>query len=679
MQAIWSRAGQAHRCGCKACFSASGGMMRQSATRATQRKPTFSEIFTACYTSIMGTAAVLDAERKDRRRKDLDRQIEEVSNELANLVEKGQKKAPTKPPAGDISNRYPGALKNHVRQNPEISKMLDALGPSHKWQKTVATKADVDRFWEIYDLSPSNKVRGVDYDALMKELIEEEGLPIKHRQPRTVRQAKAAEVAAKALVFRFLDAGDYMIGSERMQTTREEVAKLMKSKLPIWHIDMSAEALNTCSLELNQVLREIFDASTPSNVDHTIHSLCHNILTSPQALSIHTYNHLIAGLDKVGMHRLASEVVGSFFHGRLEPTQHTLVCILNHFKATHDIDSFAGFIARMTGKDQRGVIIRRKTRGEVATFFRIHGWAMKKDVAVASHFVVERARFDEKVFAAIIEGMLAFSRLRAAVGAFAASITADLTISVRTISELLDCCARSLDRIAANKVLKALETKPELISHAFTQENDQLYLARRIRSLLDICGREDESPTSVAPFLKKPVFSIVLSEEQKRVLHIARTAHAVGQTEWLLGHARQYIQRVKTGNAGTIRVKSGSSQMYMLWKATKLARTVPEVPPKPEMPSSQVGDIDWSASDRLEEAPDTQLVQKHMSTSNIQSDFLSEKQSELPSEPQSGVSQEPGEPSAWDRLEEAMETKPKKNKSKTKTKINEVFETIQIM
>ncbi|KXH65508.1 pentatricopeptide repeat domain-containing protein [Colletotrichum salicis] len=626
----------------------------------------------------MGTAAVLDAERKDRRRKDLDRQIEEVSNELANLVEKGQKKAPTKPPAGDIGNRYPGALKDHVRQNAEISEILDALGPSHKWQKTAATKADVDRLWEIYDLSPSNKVRGVDYDALMKELIEEEGVPIKHRQPRTVRQAKAAEVAARALVYRFLDAGDYMIGSEKMQTTREEVAKLTRSKLPIWHqCELSVEALNTCSLELNRVLRKIFDASTPLNVHHTIQSLCHNILTSPQALSIHTYNHLIAGLDKVGMHRLASEVVDSFFHGKLEPTQHTLVCILNHFKATHDVDGFAGFIARMTGKDQRGVNIRRKTHDEVATFFRIHGWAIRKDVVVGSHYVVERARLDEKIFAAIIEGMLAFSRLRAAVGAFAASITADLTISMRTISELLDCCARSLDRTAADAVLKALETKPELIGQAFTQENDQLYLARRIRSLLDICGREDESPTSVAPFLKKPVFSIVLSEEQKRVLHIARTAHAVGQTEWLLGHARHYIQRVKTGNAGTIRVKSGSSQMYMLWKATKLARPVPEVPPKPEMPSSQVRDIDWSAPNRLEEAPDTQLAQKHMSTSNIQSGFLSEKQSELPSQPESGVSQEPGEPSAWDRLEEAMETKPKKNKSKTK--INEVLETIRIM
>ncbi|EXF76571.1 pentatricopeptide repeat domain-containing protein [Colletotrichum fioriniae PJ7] len=615
----------------------------------------------------MGTAAMLDAERKDRRRKDLDQQIEQVSNELANLVEKAPKITPEKPPAGDIGNRYPGALKDHVRQNPEISKILDALGPSYRWQRTVATKADVDRLWTIYELSPSNGTRRVDHDALIKELMSEETMAIEHRKPRTIRQAKAAMVATKALVYKFLDAGESMIGSAGMRTAREEVVKLTKRKFPMWdESQLSSEALNACSLELNEALRSIFDTSTPLNVQHTIYSVCHNLLVSPQALTIHTYNHLIAGLDKVGMHRLASAAVLAFFQGKLEPTQHTLVCILNHYRTIQDADNFSDFIARMTGKDERGIKIRRKKHEEVAEHFYLHGWAKKKDVAIGSRYVVERARFDEKVFAAIIEGMLAFDRLRAAVGAFAASITADLTISMRTMSELLDCCTRSLDRTAAAKVLEVLETKPELIRPAFPGKNDKLYLARRIRNLLDICGLEHRLPTSVAPFLKEPAFSIVSSEEQKRVFHLARIAHTVYQTEWLLNSARDYLRRVKTGTAGTIRIESGSSQMYRMWRATKLVWPVPEGLPEnqPGMSFPQEEKVDWSAWDRLEEASETQLAQKSMSKSNTQSDSPSENQ---------------GQSSAWDRLEEATETKPNKTKYENKPKIDEVFETIEIL
>ncbi len=44
-------------------------------------------VFTACYTAIMATAAVLDAGQKDKRRQELDRQIDEAKSDLANLME----------------------------------------------------------------------------------------------------------------------------------------------------------------------------------------------------------------------------------------------------------------------------------------------------------------------------------------------------------------------------------------------------------------------------------------------------------------------------------------------------------------------------------------------------------------------------------------------------------------
>ncbi|OHE90536.1 pentatricopeptide repeat domain-containing protein [Colletotrichum orchidophilum] len=678
MQALWSRAGQAHRCGCRACFDAAGGIMRHSATRATPRKPTFSEIFTACYTSIMGTAAVLDATRKDRRRKDLDRQIEEVRTELANLVENAPTNVLKKPPAGDIANRYKGALADHVRQNPEISEILDTLGPQYKWQKTAATSAAVNKLWKKYGLSPSKEAnispRSIDYDVLMQGLTEEEQMSIKHRQPQTIRQAKAAEAAARALVYEFLDAGESILGSQQIQSAREEVVKLSKSKLPRWdQEEPNAEALNECSLELNQVLRSIFAASTPSNIPHTVFSLCHNILVSPQALTIHTYNHLIAGLDRVGLHPLASAAVNAFYRGQVEPTQHTMVCLLNHFREMRDADGFAEVIARMTGKDQRGIKIRRKTHEEVELNHKLHGWVRKKDVAIGSQYIVERARFDANIFTAIIEGMLAFDRLRAAVGAFAASITADLRVSARTVSDLLDCCVRSLDHKAAAEVLKVLATKPQLIGQVFTQESDQLRLAGRIQSLLEICGFKHMSPASVAPFLKALPTSFALSEEQRRGIDIARIVHFVEHTEWKLKSVRKLIQRVKSGDTGWL-IESGSPRMRLLSRQAKLVWPVPvavlaEVPSEDHSKSTldtanalSQRESDSSALDRLEETSMTQT--KHRSKSK--SEALRADQSELSPAPARDVLPKESESSAWDRLEDATEAIPKKSKSKSK-------------
>src|SRR6478735_10718358 len=85
MQALWSRAGQAHRCGCRACETVVSSRGRRVTTAARPRKVTFADIFTACYSSMFATAAIVDAVRKEDRRQELDRQLEETRRELAQL------------------------------------------------------------------------------------------------------------------------------------------------------------------------------------------------------------------------------------------------------------------------------------------------------------------------------------------------------------------------------------------------------------------------------------------------------------------------------------------------------------------------------------------------------------------------------------------------------------------
>lgn len=84
MQALWSRTGLSHRCACRACEQVLGAG-RRATTKASRRKATFAEAFTALYSSVLATAAVVDAVRKEDRKVKVDAELEEVRNELSEL------------------------------------------------------------------------------------------------------------------------------------------------------------------------------------------------------------------------------------------------------------------------------------------------------------------------------------------------------------------------------------------------------------------------------------------------------------------------------------------------------------------------------------------------------------------------------------------------------------------
>ncbi|EFQ35203.1 pentatricopeptide repeat domain-containing protein [Colletotrichum graminicola] len=566
MQALWSRAGQVRHCGCKACFNAAGGMMRQSATRATQRKPTFTEMFTACYTSIMGTAAVLDAKRKDERRKDLERQLEEARAEFAKVMENSSADTLETAPAGNIANRYKGALRDHKKQPSEISEFFDSLGRTQTWSRAPPRSPEVEMIWAEYGLEPTRRsmraLARTDYVLLDRLLVEDEApRNFQHRAPKTLRQMKAAEDNMQQLVSSLLrgktvtgsgDPKKIRRGLDKVkhddcdtQHLQQEVAELRQRSYPHYEREVDSGALKKCSADLNRSLRDIFEVAQPSNLRSTIMKVCHNLLVSSQPPTIHTYNTLIKGFDAAGLHPLASSVVKSLFQSKLEPTQGTLVCLLNHFKETNESGNFNNIIERMTGKDCRGMKIRRKPIDDVNVDPKLRRWALSKDVVVTKQYVIERAWFDTQVFAAIVEGMLSFRYLRNAVATVAFGLKMGFTFSLRTMSQLLDQCVRALDPKAALGVLGALATKPKLVEAVFSRECDQTYLAQRIQNLLDICGITGSSPAAVAPFLRDVPALSLPSRRQRRGIDIARMVRLVEQSSVKLEYFETKLSSIR--------------------------------------------------------------------------------------------------------------------------------------
>src|SRR5271156_1474722 len=79
MQVLWSRAVQTtSACRCTSCLLAATTIARRTTTAASKRRLKLGDLLTACYSTILGTAAFADAKVKGERRKEWDRAIEEA-------------------------------------------------------------------------------------------------------------------------------------------------------------------------------------------------------------------------------------------------------------------------------------------------------------------------------------------------------------------------------------------------------------------------------------------------------------------------------------------------------------------------------------------------------------------------------------------------------------------------
>ncbi|KAK2735371.1 pentatricopeptide repeat domain-containing protein [Colletotrichum kahawae] len=612
MQALWSRAGQAPHCGCKACFKAAGGMVRQSATRVTPRKPTFGEMFTACYTGIMASAAVLDAKAKDERRLRLEEEIAQAKLELDNMRRSvPQDVMPGEAPPGSFENRYKGALWAHKPQKGEIAEFLDSLshtdgrllrknGEIKRLLKELGFENSTDAFAKTDDASytdPFAKLVETNYTEMDNFLLDEERLQwpeLRHRVPKNMVQLQITETNMGSLVDRIVEDSRNILGPSDWNDLREEVGQLRQGNLPYYERQTDMIAVKENSAQLNSIMGSVF-ASTEYDQRTKIGKICYNLLASSQPPTIFTYNTLITGFHRNGLQPLAERVVRSFYNARVEPTRKTLVCLLNHFKETGDARGFFGAIHRMTGKDPRGICIRRRAIEEVEEDDGFLIWAAMKNVAVNNDYVTERAWFDLDMFTAIVHGLLRFDYVRQAAAAFAVGLKHGITFSAQTTLHLLEQVTYALDTTAAQQLLLAIEMRPRLISEAFREPKHQQDIQGRIQNLIDICLL-DREVSSVVPWLQVRE-SQLPAEMQRRGLRIVSIMQQTKKSHVKIRCWQQDLNTMKSkifsrnrSEAGyAARMKEQAPAQAKSKKARKKAAqsTLPAT-------STQAGDIDNS-------------------------------------------------------------------------------------
>lgn len=485
MHAIWSAARQAHGHPRRACLQTTNVLIRRSASVRPRRRLAMRDAFTACYTTIMATAAVLDAKYKDRRRLELDRKVAEAKDGLSRLME--QSVALELAQAPNI--RYLSSYRPEARP----LKPLEALysicvsrGLLQRGSKAVTQRRFRRKYLEqglglrkrrtqqpgpaamLSNGPPVVESRMAEMEDL---LANEECDPgIREREPLSdVHLSKMTKMIETLVDHILLEAHRDETGAispeiNSLDSAWHAIRMLRSDGYPSYSDpnldpDATAEArrdLNAANMRIMADLGAL-QTNTPmaylkykTKRIHLVGKICYNLLVSPVPPGIHNYNALMFGFLRIGERSLAEKVVHSFlFQSHLRATQMTFACLLHHYRLKRDVPKFYGILCRLIGVDPLGIGLRRRTLEEVAAFKSSQRWARSHDVAPRYKYIIQRADFDDNLIRALMDGLIDFKQTIHSAKIFVACLSEGLSISAEYIRQVVELCVSHLDRRAA--------------------------------------------------------------------------------------------------------------------------------------------------------------------------------------------------------------------------------------
>ncbi|KAJ1337906.1 leucine-rich PPR motif-containing protein [Microdochium nivale] len=453
---MWFRAGQRQSsCLCRVCLEPTKTVARRSTTAATRRrKVTASDLFTACYTTILGTAAIIDAQNKEFKKQDLDEKLEKARVAVNALTT--QNAAALAQAAGDDDADKIGS---------DFRSRIHSLSLS---QQCAAIYGDQ---WKIVDARLTSSSR-IDWVAIEKAITAEHDDPrIKFLEPTSAEQLNRVTSTVIDLVEELVAKVEIPTGDEIPQGHVQSAQVPGAYENEIWqdlevarrstqfpsfdypHIDPELSTAIRSNLRQSLVVA-IDRASTPQEM---VARICHNLLVSTAPPSIMIYNTLIAGFNRVERQDLAQSVVDSVLKNTAGPdTQQTTLCLLNHFRALNDIRGI-----RTVAKRMRGVAGSPFYQSELPELpqrdVAFAGWLHDQDV-----FQQQPARYvraaptTKQSYDALIRAWLEAGNVDRATKKFVECIRRDVRAEPQTIHILLQNCAFGFESKAARKLVKGI-------------------------------------------------------------------------------------------------------------------------------------------------------------------------------------------------------------------------------
>jgi hypothetical protein len=507
MQVLWSRATPTRSaCRCRACF-------RRTTTAVSKRQLKVGDLFTACYSTILGTAVFVDAKAKDERRKEWDRVIAETKAgrpvgaldgvERTITDERHSKDLPQVVRAiwGDVRERESSApiwdgmsvtnspsihhdpvditldvhLKQAISKSAKIRQKTRPLEAEEDWPD----EADVpENFCEpTSDLfTPREPVLRLHVDK-MEEMVSKlvTTLLLRRRQFSTLMDTISSNSDISSRLTEIADRIESLQGDTR---------------LPSYIFNDDRET----SIErwrLNSAIEKLFEnaAADHSNFDLILAKICYNLLVSASPPNIQTYNILIWSFNRFGMYELSQVVVDSFlYQSKFKPSSETVQLLLDHYSKQKDLAGFRAMVDRMRAVNGD---MRIKMRA-LATLHRwsVQKWATTSKVLQRGPYLMEKTPRDSAIFDSLINGFLEIDMLKAAVRYLRAALHEGMQISSSTLLRLVQACTRVWDYKAGLSVLRLLLGHWEGNSEQIVY-NGQARLA--VRQLFGLCGVKTSS------------------------------------------------------------------------------------------------------------------------------------------------------------------------------------------
>ncbi|RTE71000.1 hypothetical protein BHE90_014605 [Fusarium euwallaceae] len=494
MQTLWSRAGQAHRCGCRVCETAISALGRRVTTASRPPKVTFADIFTACYSSMFATAAIVDAVKKEDRKQELDRQLEETRQELADLQMLRTRE--TKRITANLAAENEEAS---LSQMDVLWKALKDIYTDRPYMKeidkpvTIRVSEFLNRLqtdhYKCPDEATMLALRQTDYESLEKAVKDEEidqSLP--RRTALTLRQLHNDSRTIVQLVTQLLDRAAAHDKSKSPSPSFHEARQMACEGVSYTFDSIDPTGARKNRIKLNRRLREVVE-SPKLGLKEKVGRVCYNLLVSAYLPDMHTYNTLIVAFDKHGHKYISEAFVNSFFYyRRIMPTPSTFVAILNHYKNSQNHGRFLRALACITGLDpETGAKLRRRHVDDLTS---IKAQTMKDRTSTRSgDWIWERAPLDKPLIEAVISGLLHFKLFDQAALFFVSCMKANVELGTNTIKQLFDECILALDWKAAVRLIQGFTNCPNTWQSMLMNRNENTtYLISRLHVLLDIVG-----------------------------------------------------------------------------------------------------------------------------------------------------------------------------------------------
>ncbi|KAJ2984720.1 hypothetical protein NUW58_g5914 [Xylaria curta] len=503
MQTLWSRAAQAQSsCRCRICLHSVNALTRRTATIAPKRKVTVADLFTACYTTILGTATIIDARRKNERRQELDA---ELSRAKASL-----KQALSESPASSLDGKENGVLDegisapNHLqayisrraererrhgleaRPNTPLNEGFAEDLPGSDWEESgipnrkryiinhlpvwnipswTGNEPDrslLEELHSLYNITYPPFARQswiqLDWSEIEASVIaEQEDFDFILREPRTSHHMTLTAKTVQNLVDKLLrQTGLYRAYAKYPNFGERRILKELEylrrgPDFPSYQF-ASADSNYTMHTRgrLDESIRRVFKESKTSR--EAVAKICYNLLAAGVPPTIYTYNILIIWFNRIQRPDLAQVVVDSYLDQTVWPaTDQTMLCLLNHYRGLSQREHMSEVAKKLKGRED-GLHLAALYGGQS----NVEHLTRYQKCALERAMLFPKGQRTNATFDHLIRGWLSHEELGTACKTFVSCLRHGSSIPLYTLHELFRSCLAAADSSCARKLVMGI-------------------------------------------------------------------------------------------------------------------------------------------------------------------------------------------------------------------------------